>query len=254
MIAIASGLVASAPLTIVVKFVSAGSNSSPGVAVDDGAAGLLDGRLDDVAQRGAVVVVEDEDADVRVHRHRGSGCRAPRPGPCPAGRSGSRSREYPDRSVAVFAGEIWTISAPVMSSITLSVTDDDAAPMMTETSWLMRSVTDCVATSAWSASEESVCSTVDVGAQDAAGLVDLLDRQVDAGDLGRAEEGERTGLREQRADDQRARRSRRRRRPSRRRPRRRRPLSRRPGRARAAPARAAARTACVDRFMRGTPL
>ena len=59
----------------------------------------------------------------------------------------------------MLAGEIWTIFAPVMSSITLRVTEDDAAPMMTETSWLMRSCTDWVATSACSASEESVCST-----------------------------------------------------------------------------------------------
>ena len=59
----------------------------------------------------------------------------------------------------MFAGEICTISAPVMSSMTLRVTEDDAAPMMTETSWLMRSVTDWVATSACSASDESVCST-----------------------------------------------------------------------------------------------
>jgi hypothetical protein len=61
--------------------------------------------------------------------------------------------------VAVFAGEICTISAPVTSSTTLRVTDDDAAPTITETSWLMRSVTDCVATSALSASEESVWMT-----------------------------------------------------------------------------------------------
>ena len=50
--------------------------------------------------------------------------------------------------MAVFAGEIWTISALVMSSTTLRVTDEAAAPMMTCTPLPMRSVTDCVATSA----------------------------------------------------------------------------------------------------------
>ena len=37
-------------------------------------------------------------------------------------------------------------------------------------------------------------------AVDATGLVDLLEREVDAGELGRAEERERAGLRQQRAD------------------------------------------------------
>ena len=40
----------------------------------------------------------------------------------------------------------------------------------------------------------------DILAEDSAGGVDVLDRQVDARELGRAEEGEVTGLREQRAD------------------------------------------------------
>jgi len=58
------------------------------------------------------------------------------------------------------AGEICTILALVMSSTTLSVTEDDAAPMIADTFLEISSVTDCVATSALSASDESVCSTV----------------------------------------------------------------------------------------------
>jgi hypothetical protein len=67
---------------------------------------------------------------------------------------------YPDSVAEVFAGEIMTVSEPTTSSITLSVTWEDAAPMITEAPSLMSSVTDCVATWVFSASEESLCETL----------------------------------------------------------------------------------------------
>ena len=99
----------------------------------------------------------------------------------------------------MFAGENIVTPAAVILSITVSVTLDDAAPMMASTfsdrcrsvvwsAWLRRRVT-------------GVAGDVDdVLAEHATGLVDLVDGELDAGELGWSEERQRAGLRQQRAD------------------------------------------------------
>ena len=76
-------------------------------------------------------------------------------------------------------------------------TPDDAAPMIAETSCESRSVTETVAMSVV-ASPESRKSTSTV--MPAAGVVDLVGAELDAGLLGRAEERERAGLGKDRAE------------------------------------------------------
>ena len=86
-------------------------------------------------------------------------------------------------------------------SMTLSETLEEAAPTMTSAS-ASSSLSTCGARDVGGAVAGVGLDLHDVLAEHAAGRVDLLDGQVDARELGRAEEGEVTGLRQQGADGQ----------------------------------------------------
>ena len=103
----------------------------------------------------------------------------------------------------MFAGENMTVSFWETASSTVSVTDDEAAPMTASTPSVVRRSTDCDAMSVV-VSPESVCETVTSLAKDATSFVDLLDCEVDAGELGWPEERQAAGLRQQGSELQRA--------------------------------------------------
>ena len=94
-----------------------------------------------------------------------------------------------------------TTPAPVILSMTLSETPEDAAPTMTS-ALCVEQLVDLGARDVGRAVTGVGLDLDDVLAEHAAGGVDVLDGQVDAGELRRAEEGEVTGLREQGADGQ----------------------------------------------------
>ncbi|GAA2826718.1 hypothetical protein GCM10020220_014200 [Nonomuraea rubra] len=101
------------------------------------------------------------------------------------------------------AGEKCTTPAPVILSITDSDTDEDAAPMMASAFCASSLSTDCEAMLVVVSPRVRV-ELLHGLAEHAAGLVDLLESEVDARELGRAEERQRTGLGQQRAEGQRA--------------------------------------------------
>ena len=164
-------------------------------------------RLDEgLRQTLAVGVLQRQDGGGLVAVHADQAGRGRRPGTCPAARCGSRGPcpRTSDSAIEVLAGEIWTTPAAGDLVDDVSDTEDEAAPTMASTP-LARSGSRRSARRCWSTCRRSHRRSFTTGLPRTppASLISLSG-EVDACELGRAEEGERAGLREQRADLQRA--------------------------------------------------
>ena len=110
---------------------------------------------------------------------------------------GSRTASSRSARLTCWQAEICTIDAAAMVSTTLSETVDDAAPTMPPTPSLMSLSTDALATVGVVGVRRVRVVNLYGLTEDAASVVDFLDGQVYTSDLGRAEECEAAGLREE---------------------------------------------------------